>query len=344
MSRWMVNVRGQQFSATNMDELRRLAKLGKLGGGDIVQPPGAAEWLYAVEVPELKASLAAAPPVDEWVDASAAPGVSSTTKGVFAGVLIVISGGLYLHAYNLSNSIPDPKEIQLIGSKKGLTYSEVLATQASSLRADASASSAEVGVLQKDKVAELLGKQGSWYKVRVDGRAGYVEVASVIPAYFFADEQTKLDYDPLYNPDRYVYVQNSSWMLLPQSAKRNTTVFQFMFNNDSKFAMTDISVLATIRDEAGQELERRPLKIEGVMPPHRAAMVGTLAPARGDTSEPRVMFSSTFDEILAADPTAAERWTEGVEVKLEAPEWAGADIKLLEVRAVPPTDGATTPG
>lgn len=336
----MVNVRGQQFSASNMEELRKLAKKGMLSGGDIVQPPGASEWLYAMEVPELKGSLAAHHEYDDLP--SAAAGLSPTVKAVAALVMAGVAVVAWTYAISLSNNIPKPEDLELIGGSKGMTYSEVLVTaDGASLHADASESSPAVGPLEKNGTADLLAKRGDYYKLRADGKEGYSKVDTVIPAYFFADEATKLDYDPIYNPDRYVYVTNSSWMLLPDAAKKNTTVFQFMVQNDSKFPMTDIRMLAAIKNDQGVELEKKEIAVAGIIPPQRSVMVGSLAPARGQGPEGRVMFSSMYDELILTEPEAAERWTDGVEVKLEAATWNGATITLLEVRAIPPDEMPT---
>ena len=53
MSRWLVTQGDHQFSAADLNELKDLARSGQIGAGDMVQPPGAADWLYASEVPEL---------------------------------------------------------------------------------------------------------------------------------------------------------------------------------------------------------------------------------------------------------------------------------------------------
>lgn len=337
MSRWMVNVRGQQFSASNMEELRKLAKKGMLSGGDIVQPPGATEWLYAMEVPELKGSIGSDNSYDDLP--AAAAGLSPTVKAVAAVAMAGVAVAAWSYAISLSNNLPKPEDLELIGGSKGMTYTEVLVTaEDASLHQEASDSSSAVSALEKNSKAELLAKRGDYYKLRSDGKEGYARVDDVIPAYFFADDETKLDYDPLYNPDRYVYVQNSSWMLLPDAAKKNTTVFQFMVQNDSKFPMTDFKMLATIKNDQGVELEKKEIAVAGTIPAAHSVMVGSLAPARGEPPETRVMFSSAYEELLVTDPTAAERWTDGVEVKLEASTWDGATITLLEVRAIPPDE------
>ena len=57
MSRWLVTQGDRQFSVEDLGELKKLAQSGKLSGGDMVQPPGATDWLYAAELPELKGLL-----------------------------------------------------------------------------------------------------------------------------------------------------------------------------------------------------------------------------------------------------------------------------------------------
>ena len=54
MAGWLVTQGDRQFQAEDLSELKRLAASGSLGPGDMVQPPGASDWLYATEIDELK--------------------------------------------------------------------------------------------------------------------------------------------------------------------------------------------------------------------------------------------------------------------------------------------------
>lgn len=339
MSRWMINARGHQFSAGNMDELRQLAKRGELTAGDIVQPPGAAEWIYALEVPELKGSLRA----DLEMDAGAAPAreMSPAVKWGTAAVLALVAAGAWSYALSLRATIPQPGDLELIG-KRGLNFSEVLVTaENGQLHAEANESSSVVGPLTKNAKAELLAKRGKWYKLRADGKEGYARVDDVVPAYYFGDEKTKLTHDPLYNPDRYVRVQNSSWQLLPEGGNKNVTVFTFLIMNEAKFAMTDLKLLATIKDKNDQVLETKEIAVEGTIPAEFSTMVGMLKADKKDkTSVDRIMTSSSFEEMSRENPELAERWLDGVEVRLEGDGFTEAAIELLEVRALPPEEMA----
>ena len=53
MARWLVTQGDHQFSAADLNELKQLAQAGTVGPGDMVQPPGTSDWLYATELPEL---------------------------------------------------------------------------------------------------------------------------------------------------------------------------------------------------------------------------------------------------------------------------------------------------
>lgn len=335
MSRWLVNVRGQQFSATDMDELKKLAKRGELGSGDIVQPPGAAEWLYALEVPELKSVLRA----DLDVDMAAPPKaeMSPVVRWGLAGVLAVVAVGAWGWALSLSE-IPTVEDVQLIG-KKGLSYSEVLVTAPDAkLHESASASSAEVAPLEKNAKAELLAKRGEWYRLRANGKEGYARIDQVVPAYFFGDEKVKQEHDPLYNPDRYVRVANSSWMTVPGEAD-DVTVFTFLLGNESKFEMTDVKMTATIKDKNDKVIEQKEIAVEGPIPAFGTTMVGMLkADKREAGSTDRIMTSALYEKLAQEDPKVAERWVDGVEVLLGSKETVGAGIEIVEVRAVPPDE------
>ncbi len=335
MSRWMINARGHQFSAGNMDELKRLAKQGELTAGDIVQPPGAAEWIYALEVPELKTSLRA----DLEIDADAAPAkeMNPVVKWGAAALLALVAAGAWSYALSLRATIPQPGSLDI---KKALSYSEVLVTaENGQLHAEASESSSVVAPLVKNAKAELLAKRGKWYRLRADGKEGYAKVDDVVPAYYFGDEKTKLTHDPLYNPDRYVFVRNSSWQLLPEGGNKNVTVFTFLIQNDAKFAMTDLKLLATIKDKNDQVIETKEIAVEGGIPPEFSTMVGVLKADKKDkTSADRIMTSASFEEQSKENPDLIERWQDGVEVRLEGEGFTEAAIELLEVRALPPEE------
>ncbi len=332
MARWLVNMRGHQIGADSLADLRKMARAGELSPGDIVQPPGASDWLYALEVPELKAAF----PADMFEIQGEDKGFAlhPVARGVLALVLFVVSIGTWSYAYDQYRAIPEAGEVDLLG-KKGLSFSEVLVTAAGTLTATASESGEVASPLNKDAKCELLAKRSDWYRLRCDGKEGYAKVNAVVPAYFFADEKVKADHDPLYNPDQYVRVANSAWMLVPGKDKKNVTVFTFMVQNDSKFVMADLRLQATIKDSAGKLLEQVEIGVEGTIPPREAAMVGTLAPPKTDrNAKPRIMSTTLYEEEVKTDPSLADRWTDGVEVVLER-EGAEASITIVEVRAIP---------
>lgn len=328
MSRWMINARGQQFSVANLEELKAVARKGDVRAGDIVQPPGASDWVYALEVQELAKVLRTdADDIDG--PGPAAAEMSTTVKGIIAAVMALSSVALWSYALQLRASIPDQSEIDLLGDK-GLKFSEVLVTESAPLRSTASVSAPETGKMEKNGSCELLAKRGKWYKLRCNGVEGYAEVDTVVPAYYFGENKDRADYDPLYNPDRYVSIANYAWR---QPLDSKTSNFSFMIQNKSKFGMTDVKLVATIKDKSDREVQSVEIPIEGVIPPQDSVMIGTMKPAKGDSSPPRIITSLLYQEILKTDAKAADRWSDGVEVAVTA-EDPEASIDIVEVRAV----------
>jgi len=332
MAKWLVSQGDRQFSAQDLSELKRLASSGQIGPGDMIQPPGAADWLYASEVPELQGLLQAgtSSSYDDEVDYKPA-----RSKAPLALVFVALIGVGGWFMYENFQKIPDPSELELLG-ENGLAMNEMLVTEAGAPLHKEPAGKT-VGTLEKDITVVLLGKRGPWYHIKApQGADGYVKADHVVPAYFFADARERENHDPVYNPDRYVFVKNSSWLQVDEQ-NRNMTIFQFMLQNKSKFEMTGLVLAATIKDKNGRELEVVEIPIEGSIPPMRSVMVGTLDPERKNRDEEgRRMTTDLFDELVEEDEDLQLRWSSGVEVEMQEKGFTEANIDILELRAQAP--------
>ncbi len=331
MARWLISQGDRQFAARDLSELKQLATDGTILSSDMIQPPGASEWLYAAEIPELKGLLkegasSGLDDDDDWKKSS-----GGGRKAIIAVLLLIIVGGGF-GVTQVVDELPDYDNMDLLDN---LELTEMLVTEPQAPLLNQPDGS-KTGTLVKDSKLQLLGKQGSWYQIESQsGQQGYVAVDHVVPGYFFADKRTQENYDPLYNPDRYVFVKNSSWMQLDEQ-NRNLTIFQFLLQNKSKFAMTDIILLATIKDKNGKVLEEVQIPIEGEIPPYDSVMVGTLSPeARDKEGAPRNLTQSMFDALAEEDPELQLRYSAGVEVEMQTEGFTEANIDLLQLRGVP---------
>lgn len=332
MARWRVAQGNQQFTAEDLAELQRFAREGKLGPGDLIQPPGASDWLYAMELPELNTHIKQAPP---GLDADYRPRKRGNGAIIAALLIGIVAAGYGIYA--VASRIPKAEDLELLGENLKLSEMLVTAAPSASVLGEPKDGASSVGTAEKDAKVQLMAKRGPWYRIQTaTGADGWVKVDDVIPAYLFADAETRQDYDPIYNPDRYVSVKNASWMQLPDQRKNNVTVFQFMMTNSSKFTMTDVKLLVTVRDNKGNVLETKEIAMEGVVPPRSDAMVGTLGPdPQNKEDAPRLFTDATFFEMQKEDPDLALRWSAGIEVAMESTNFEKANVDLLEVRAIP---------
>ena len=335
MGRWLVTQGDHQFSAADLGELRGLATAGSVGPGDMIQPPGAADWLYASEIPELAECFGSDDAVDDDFDDWELP--KSRSKGPLVVLLlaIVAVGGYGMYYYG--SQLPKHEDLEILGGTTGMALTEMIASSNASIRSEPADDAGAVGSITKDDTVQLLGKRGDWYNVaNKSGAKGFVRTNTVVPAYYFADAETRSSYDPIYNPDRYVFVKNSSWMQLPDQREENITIFEFLLQNKSKFEMTDIKLLATIRDKNDRVIETQEISISGTIPAHDGVMVGTLKPAAKDKEgSPERMTTSLLELKMKEDNSLMSRWSSGVELAMESEGFVEANIDLLQVRAVP---------
>lgn len=330
MARWLVNRNDTQLSANGMADLREMAKSGRLGPGDLIQPPGADEWMYALEVPELVPHLDMSGGDDDFDDLKSGSGV--VVKGVLALALALIAAGGGYAMFTYGQQLPDQNRRLL----DQVTFSEMVVTSSGAdLHAEADANSATVRSASSGAILELLAKRGDFYKARdkMDGTEGWVAVDRVLPMYQIGGGDIMKEYDPLYNPDRYLIVANASWMQLPEQREERVTVFQFMLRNPSDYDMTDLVMVARIKDAKGHELERVEFRVEGVVPAQGMTMVGTIVDP--DTKARRLVTQTTFDALATTNPEVALEYNDGVEVTMQTEEFTEASIDIIELRAIP---------
>jgi hypothetical protein len=363
MAQWLVMQGNTKFPVEGLAELETLARRGSLKSGDMIQPPGTTDWLYVTDVPELRQILERNATHDDD-DEGRAPMFSGTALAAGAGLLglgllgvIVVGGGIMLYFAGQMRGSGG----RLIGDG-GLAFSEMIVTsEGSGLRAEPADAARITTSVDKDSTLELMSKRGSFYRARTSGGAeGWIPTTHVIPMYQLGGIDVRQEYDPLYNPDRYVEVGNARWMQLPAEKPgpmqlTNVTAFEFMISNESSYAMTDLKIQATIKDAQGHELEKVEIPVEGILPADGDSFVGTLSAeveggrgkgkGKARAGDPpiapdRVMTTWSFEQMAADDPDLQLRWTSGVEVEMKTATFTSAEIDVIELRAVPDEEAA----
>jgi hypothetical protein len=343
MSQWLVTQGDNQFPVEGLSELKQLASDGRLGSGDMVQPPGATDWLYAAEIPELKGMLqdGAGGSIDEF-DSGLKKGMSTAVMGilamVFLGVAVVGGGTMYFFYQQL------PSGNETLFGDGGLAFTEMLTTVDAPLRSEPENSSSAIESLPKDTKLLLLAKRGDFYKARrsTGGAEGWVTLQEVVPLYKLGDIKVRDKYDPLYNPDQYVSVKNASWQMIDEEGN-DVTTFTFLMHNDSRYPMTGLVLEAVIKDSKGNEVGKTEFAIEGMLPAkddedyNGTVWVGTLGPENEKDPEAvgQLLTQATFDEMAEEDEDLNLRWVLGVELHLEE-DFTEAVVRVVELRAIPP--------
>jgi len=157
MARWLVTQGDQQFSAQDLAELKELAKSGKVGPGDMVQPPGATDWLYASELPELKGLLRRSAASYDETQPESGGGATLAIMGILA-VLIVVAAAFFYHS---ATTIPGKDDLHLLGKDQGgLDLTEMLVTASpAQMRQSPDASGQTAATVAKDSKVHLIGKR-----------------------------------------------------------------------------------------------------------------------------------------------------------------------------------------
>ncbi len=340
MARWLITDGDRQFSARDLDELRQLARRGEINAGSMIRPPGATTWVYASEVPDLRSVLKATPfgtaytaPYDE--------AAAARRRRVLIGVSLGIAFLGAILFYRWASSIPDMSELSLLGGPNGLELSQMLVTEdGAPLRREPATDAERLTSLGRDERIELLAKRAGWYEVRTSrGVRGWVAVDQVIPAYYFANARERENYDPIYNADRYLEVENSRWMQLPPREDATgpsnvVTIFEFMLKNNSKFDMRDIRILATVKDRARRVVAEKEIGIEGVVPAYGDSTVGTLrAPEDAPDTPVRRITYYTYAPQAGASDEAWIPWVDGLEVAFPPGDYAEAEVTVVQATA-----------
>ena len=123
MAGWLVTQGDRQFKAADLGELKRMAASGSLGPGDMVQPPGASDWLYASELDELKElfpDMSGSAIDDDWELPQ-----RSRTPAIVVLAIMAIAGTVGM--YKFMQERPTQEDLELL-NPNGLQLNEMLVT------------------------------------------------------------------------------------------------------------------------------------------------------------------------------------------------------------------------
>ena len=337
MSKWLVAQGDRQFAAQNLEELIQLARDGSVSRTDMIQPPGATDWLYASEIPELQAVLSTATTYD---DDDLSYGRNKMGRFPVIVVLLAILGGGFYLAKEKYEVTEGAKGTSLTG-EGGVQVTEMLVISDSAVLYD-NPDGSEIARLQRNAKVDLLAKtlQDDWYKVHTAaGMTGYMATGDVLPGYQLVDDKETLEkYDPLYNPDQYVEVSNSGWIRLDLNNPENTLLGLQLYNTSPLYDMTDMLLRATIKDKNDNLLETRDIRVAGRVPAGGRTLVGRLTPPIDQLDEQEIRVTTEYDarKLLEEDENYADwSYDDALSVELLHLEAVSAELQLVELRAVP---------
>ena len=266
---WRITRGDDQFQAKDVAELKLMAIGGKILAGDLVQPPGRSDWLYATEVPELDGLIKPLKidPDDDW-QRSKTPNNAVRIVAIMLG-LAVIAGGFYGLYWVYANR-PDATQTTLFGDHdNALNPLEALATEHAALLESPDSTSSSVGDVKKDDRVMLVRKLGDFYEVSTrDGKTGWLGTGQVIPGYKF-DQNLSNQYDPLFNPDNYLQLMNYSWTPSGEEDDPETlTNMLFELSNPTDYGMQGVMLRVTFKDGNDNNIDVKNIEVPRLLPPN----------------------------------------------------------------------------
>ncbi len=268
---WRLQRGDDQFQAKDVAELKLLAIGGKIQAGDLVQPPGRTDWLYASEVPELDGLVkipARGDDESEW-QAGRTPNNVLRIIAILLGIGVVGAG--FYGLYWTYDNRPDPTAATLFGEHEGaLSALEALATEHAALLKAPDSKSGSIGEVAKDERVMLIRKLGDFYEVQVggpEGKTGWLGTGQVIPGYKF-DQEMSDKYDPLFNPDNYLQLMNYAWTPSGEPGEPETlTNMLFELNNPTEYGMKGVMLRVTFKDGSDNIIDVKTIEVPRLVPP-----------------------------------------------------------------------------
>ena len=337
MARWLVNQKDRQFASQDMDELKRLATDGSIGPFDMIQPPGATDWLYVCEIDGLK-EIAQVANEDE-------DDISFRKKRKFPIplplILLGISGGFGYLTYTNYQTYKAVDGKRVYGD--GIALSELVVLD-DNTQVYKSPGENPVATLNKEEIVGLKGKrivpteEGKeyWYEVALSGglATGFVLSEELAAGFYLADSRTKGLYEQLYNPDQFIQVANTAWTRLDPNNPEQTTL-GLMVTNESVFDMTDLVVLTTLSDKNGKPVQEDELSVEGIIPARDTVWVGMLTPSPASEDEPLIMTDHHYKEEIENNEDYSDwTWSETLNMLVEETGAISGRIELIQMRSI----------
>jgi hypothetical protein len=302
---WRITRGDLQFTVKDVAELKIMAVGGKIHPGDLVQPPGSGEWLYATEVQELTGLIKdrlheVAADVDKRARRN-----RSLRRVAFVFALLVF-GGTGVAAWQMRQTIEKRNQapLPLIGDAEGqLGPLEGLTTEYATLLSQPDGRSSQVGEVKKDQVVQLIRKMGDFFEVQTaDGKTGWLGTTQVVQGYLFSRD-LHAQYDPLFNPHKYLELGNYAWTPRMEPGKPETlTDMMFTLVNPTDYGMADVVLKLTFFDGSNQQIDTRDFAVPRLVSP------------RGDL------------------------FLEGIEIDMSWDENTRAEAKIVAARALLPAE------
>jgi|GEM_PF-4599046 len=346
MARWLVNQQDRQFAAQDMEELKSLVQSGEIGAYDMLQPPGATDWLYICEVDGLKELVQQA--ADDDDDIYFRKGWKLPIPLPLILFMIAVVSGYY--AYQNYNTLESYKGSTIYGDS--FNYSQLLVVENNTLVYSKAEGKKSIDSLKQGQLVAVKGKRwihkkgdeyAKWYEISLSedgtGPTGFVAADDVIPGYFL-DHTEKLDiYTELYDPIE--KIRQSGFAQVANPDEPGHLVMNYGIDHGNRFALTDIIVELTFLDKSGKQVvQPRELKILGSIDAKSRDFIGTLKASEKSKADPlpepiymtHSHFQKEYDETELEDGLV---WQTNLDFNLGEAVTVDFSGRVIQARSIP---------
>ncbi len=305
--------------AEDFNALMTMAKNGNLEPSDLIKPNGSKEWLYAGELPNIK-DLLYEHPAEEV----------SKIPTIIGSLLLLMSLGFGYTAWQNQQAIPSAEELELLGSS-GLKESDALLTNTAKMYGDAEARQT-LATLDKDEVVELLDKSGTMFKVKYEGKEGWISIDDLVPLYLFSDEKIREQFQGRFDPHRKINILNTSWARHEFGSDK--TNISFKLQNLSPYPVNNIIVTLSIKDNNGAVQRKELFNIKGTILEGDTSAVYTVNPKPKSDESPILVTRAELEKMEKADPSVSGRILDSIERSFGKGTVGAISMRVTQANAI----------